>query len=124
MFNGVLTIIVKKQVFTQLMCGLVALIFFALADFSYNTIASSIIGTFIAVLPTIIYAKFAFAKGLVVLPKEALRLHKKAMVYKFIANILLFVIVLGLYKKCNYIALYCSFLAALCGNWFSLIRHK
>ena len=124
MFNGILTIIVKKQVVTQFFCGLAAVVFFSIVDFSYNTVISAVIGIIIAVTPTLIYAKLAFAKGLIVLPKEAFRLHKKAMVYKFISNLLLFVVVLSVYKKCNYVALYCSFLAALCGNWFSLIGQK
>ena len=75
-------------------------------------------------IPTFVYIKIAFANGLIILPSEAFKLHKKAMIAKFIVNLVLFMLIIMLYKDCNFLALFLTYIITLSGNWLNLVIKK
>lgn len=111
----------RNLVLIQLGLGLIVSILFMLLKRNVNSTVSACLGAFMSVLLTIFSAKVAFAKGDIVLPKQAIAQHKKAMLVKWLLNILLFAVVLIFYKKCDYTALFISYSITLAGYWVSLI---
>ncbi len=112
---------VKNIIKLQLVLGLCFVIFVVIISKSYNNILSAFLGLLIALIPTIAYTKIAFAKGLVNYPSVILARHKKAMLLKFIFNIILFALVFLSYKQCNFFVLFTSYMITLSGSWVSLI---
>ena len=114
--------ILSRLIKIQLTVGLIATVILAVHKNSMNTAFSGIVGLVLAIVPTVVYAKIAFANHLVVAPSVAFVRHKKAMIGRFVLNLLLFAIVLFFYKKCDYIALFVAYFIALAGYWISLIK--
>jgi F0F1-type ATP synthase assembly protein I len=102
--------------------GLIATVALAVHKHSLNTAFSGIAGLFLAIAPTVVYARIAFADQLVVTPGVAFARHKKAMLWRFLLNLVLFAVVLFLYKKCDYIALFVAYFITLAGYWVSLVK--
>jgi F0F1-type ATP synthase assembly protein I len=113
--------IMYRLVMVQSVMGLLAAIIIAVHTRSMNALLSGIVGLFIALISTLIGAKIAFGDSLVVAPNVAYARHKKAMISRFILNLLLFAVVVLVYRQCNYIALLSAYIAALSGYWISLI---
>ncbi len=116
-FNGV-----KNILKLQLLFGCSCIIFAIFMLKNVNGILSAFLGLLLALVPTLVYIKIAFAKGLVNYPSVILARHKKAMLLKFIINFILFAIVFIFYKKCNYFALFGTYIVTLSGYWVSLIK--
>ncbi|MCC2645122.1 MAG: hypothetical protein K0R94_900 [Burkholderiales bacterium] len=116
--------IISKVVIIQLAMGLVAVLLLTVHQQNINTLPSSIIGLALAIVPTIVYTKIAFGGGLFLAPHVVYLRHKKAMISRFITNLLLFSIVLVAYKQCDYFALLITYIATLSGYWMSLIIIK
>ena len=116
-FNGV-----KNIVKLQLLFGCICIIFASLMSKSVNSALSAFLGLLLAFVPTLVYIKIAFAKGLVNYPSIILERHKKAMLLKFVLNFILFALVFIFYKKCNYFALFGTYIVTLSGYWISLIK--
>lgn len=114
--------IVSKLVKIQLIMGLIATIALVAYRHNLNTAFSGIAGSFLAIVPTVVYAKIAFTEHLAVAPAIAFVRHKKAMLSRFLLNLVLFAIVLFLYKKCDYIALFVTYFITLAGYWVSLVK--
>lgn len=114
--------IVSRLVKIQLIMGLIATAVLAVHKHSVNTAFSGIAGMFLAIAPTVVYAKIAFAGHLVTTPGATFVRHKKAMLSRFLLNLVLFAIVLFLYKKCDYIALFAAYFIALAGYWVNLVK--
>jgi len=114
--------IVSKLVKIQLIMGLIATVALTAYRHSANTAFSGIAGLFLAIVPTVVYAKIAFANHLVAAPGVAFARHKKAMLSRFLLNLALFAIVLFLYKKCDYVALFATYFITLAGYWVSLVK--
>lgn len=110
-----------KVVKLQFFIGLTAIFFVAVISQKLNILISAGFGFVLAYVPTVVYSKIAFAKGLVVLPHVALLQHQKAMLIKFILNLLLFGLVFLLYKQCNFMALLFVYFMTLSAYWISLI---
>lgn len=85
---------------------------------------SAILGFMLVIIPTLVYIKIAFAQGMVVAPNIALQLHKKAIIYRFLASTALFGVVCLGYKSGNFLILFVAYLVTLSGYWFSLLRSK
>lgn len=113
--------IVKKILKTQLALGAIAVIILAIFRPQPNSVISAILGVSFVVMTTCIYAKIAFAKGLVLLPNVAFIRHQKAMFARFLINILLFTMVFLIYRNCDFFALFTAYIVTLSGYWFGLI---
>ncbi len=112
-----------KVIRCELILALICICVIALFTRNYNSIFSAFLGGVLGLVPTIVYAYIAFRKGIVVYPEAALRRHQKAMVFRFIANFVLFTLVLIMYRQCNFLLLLISYFVTLSGYWFSLIKH-
>ncbi len=113
--------IMYRLVIIQSVMGLLTAIIIAAYTHSMNALFSGVVGLIIALISTIIGAKIAFSDGLVVAPDVAYTRHKKAMIGRFVLNLLLFAVVVLVYRQCNYIALLLTYIVALSGYWISLI---
>ena len=113
---------VFRLVKIQSVMGLVATVALAAYGHSINTAFSGIVGLLLAIVPTVVYAKIAFANHLVVAPAVAFARHKKAMLSRFLLNLMLFAIVLALYRKCDCVALFVTYFVTLAGYWVSLVK--
>lgn|GEM_PF-2555931 len=116
--------IVYQLVIIQLIMGLATAALVAAHKHNMNSLFSGIVGLALAIMPTIIYAKIAFGNGLVSAPGVAYVRHKKAMISRFILNLLLFGIVVLVYRRCDYTALLITYIVTLSGYWISLLIIK
>ena len=110
--------LIKIQLIVSMAIALMVLIVFKNA---VDT-ASVVFGSLLVVLPTTIYRGIAFRKGLVVSPKTALIQHKKAMVAKFMLNCLLFIILIFVFKHCNFLFLFISYIITQGIAWAVLLK--
>ncbi|MFN8770945.1 MAG: ATP synthase subunit I [Neisseriaceae bacterium] len=106
----------------QLVISVIFCLFVLLLFKNLNIAFSSIIGSMIVIITNFSYYVIAFSKGLVVKPGEALSLHKKAMIAKFALNIVIFMLVFVLYKKCNYPVLFIAYIITQSSNWLMLLK--
>ena len=83
---------VKNIIKLQLFMGLLCSIFTIVITKDINSSFSAFLGFILAILPTLIYIRIAFAKGLIAAPQVVLARHYKAMILKFILNIILFML--------------------------------
>lgn len=113
---------IKNIVKLQLIFGLSCVIFTAIIIKNFSGVLSAFLGLLLALMPTIAYIKIAFAKGLVDYPSVVLGRHQKAMLLKFLLNIILFALVFISYKQCNFFALFATYFITLSGYWVSLIK--
>jgi F0F1-type ATP synthase assembly protein I len=113
--------IVKQILKTQLALGAIAVIILAIFRPNLNSVISATLGVSFVVVTTFIYAKIAFAKGLVLLPSVAFLRHQKAMFARFLINILLFILVFLIYRNCDFLALFTAYIVTMSSYWFSLI---
>lgn len=116
--------IVYQVVIIQLIMGLLAVLIFVANKHTTDTLVSSFVGLALAIAPTIVYTKIAFGRGLFLAPNTVYLQHKKAVISRFILNLLLFSVVLLVYKHCNYAALLTTYIAGLSGYWISLLIIK
>lgn len=116
--------LVNKTLVLQALLGLFSVVISGLIFKTTNAILSSALGCSLVIIPTLVYIKIGFAKGMIVLPSEAFRLHKKAMVAKFTANLVLFLLVIILYRKCNFLILFLTYIVTLSSNWLNLVINK
>lgn len=111
-----------KVVKLQFLMGLACVLVVAVISRNANIILSASVGFSLACIPTIVYSMIAFSKGLVVLPSVAYMQHQKAMIVRFLLNILLFGLTVLYYRQCNFIVLFIAYFITLSAYWFSLIR--
>ncbi|MBY0380237.1 MAG: ATP synthase subunit I [Burkholderiales bacterium] len=100
----------KKYIFLQMCVFTIVFVGLYTLTKNINTAFSCLLGCIIVFTLNIIHLRVAFYKGFVVKPKEALIQHKKAMFLKFVANIILFITLILLYKNCNYLALFLGYI--------------
>ena len=105
----------------QITLGVLAILLICFVKYNINSIASALLGLLCALLPSIIYIKIAFVKR-VLSAENVLRLHKNAMMAKFVTNLVLFALVFLFYKKCDVVALFLTYIVTLSGYWFSLFN--
>lgn len=116
-FSANIKLVLKLQlVFALVMTALSYMI-----NRSAANLLSALVGGAIAIIPTQVYVKVAFSRGLVVNPNEALRLHKKAVVSRFLLTMGLFVLVLIMYRKCNFFVAFITYIVVLSAYWFGLL---
>ena len=89
---------------------------------NYNYTLSVFLGGILVIIPTFIYSFTVFINGLVAYPSVALKRHQKAMVFRFLANFVLFALVMVLYRQCNFVLLFLGYIITLSGYWLSLIK--
>ena len=89
---------------------------------NYNNTLSVFLGGILVIIPTFIYSFTVFINGLVAYPSVALKRHQKAMVFRFLANFVLFALVMVLYRQCNFVLLFLGYIITLSGYWLSLIK--
>jgi F0F1-type ATP synthase assembly protein I len=118
-FNQVLTVLVLQCILGGSFSIICLLVTHELRD-----LFSAGLGFGLVVIPTLVYIKVAFAKGVIVLPHIAIGLHKKAIIYRFIISTVLFSAVCIGYKNCNFLILFLSYLVTLSGYWFGLLKVK
>ncbi len=111
-------ILVKYQLCTLIILLLITALLFK----GKNNILSVLFGSLIVILSTFLYGCIAFAQGLVVKPKIAIMLHQRAMLFKFILNTMLFMLVIIFFKRCNYIFLFVSYIITQSTVWLILLR--
>lgn len=87
-----------------------------------RSLLSSLLGFALVFIPTLVYIKVAFSRGLVVLPDVAIKLHKKAIIYRLGITTILFILVFACYKNCNFFIFFVTYLVTLSGYWFSLLK--
>ena len=122
-YKNLYFILGHKVIRVQLCLGILCTLVVTMVLRNYNSALSAITGVGLVVLPTIAYALVAFTRGLVSYPEVALGRHQKAMVLRFVVNFILFTLVLLVYRQCNFVVLFITYLVTLSGYWFSLIKH-
>lgn len=111
----------QKVIKIQLVLGLVCALAVAGLTRNYNSVVSAVVGTGLVVLPTMAHSMIAFAKGSIAFPVVALGRHQKAMIVRFVLNLILFSAVLIVYRQCDFIVLFSTYLITFSGYWFSLV---
>ena len=104
----------------QVIFGITAILLVSVIKHDINSSFSALLGLLCVLLPTIIYIRVAFVKQ-VLAAENVLKLHKKAMLLKFISNLILFALVFLFYKKCDVIVLFMTYIFSISGYWFSLL---
>ena len=104
----------------QVIFGITAILLVSVIKHDINSSFSALLGLLCVLLPTIIYIRVAFVKQ-VLAAENVLKLHKKAMLLKFISNLILFALVFLFYKKCDVIVLFMTYIISISGYWFSLL---
>ncbi len=105
----------------QVIFGITAILFVSAIKHNVDSSLSALLGLLCVLLPTIIYIRVAFVKQ-VLAAENVLKLHKKAMLLKFISNLILFALVFLFYKKCDVIVLFVTYIFSISGYWFSLLK--
>lgn len=106
----------------QLALGACCVLIVALIAKDLNSVFSAFLGLILVLLPTLLYVFMVFRHGVVAYPKIALGRHQKAMVFRFVANFVLFLLVVISYKQCKFLWLLLTYFVTLSGYWFSLIK--
>ena len=117
---------VNRVIKYQLVQGLCASGFITACYQNLNTLISSLLGMFIAIFPTIVYAITVSSRNVENYSLKYSK-HKKATLLKFIANMLGFFLVFSTFKNVNALALFIVYIIALSGYWtnlFGLIGKK
>lgn len=114
---------VRFVVYLQLSLGSLSTIAALIVTYSLNSTFSGFLGMLVAVVPTLVYIKFAFGKGLHQLPLDVWKNHKRAMQYKFITTLLVFASIFFLYRNCNFLVLFAVYIITSLANWLALIRN-
>lgn len=112
--------VIKLQLAGGASCSLIALII--MQNRSY--FVSALLGCIIAIIPTVVYIKIAFAKGVINYPQKALKQHKNAMVLRFLTSLLLFAVVFMCFKHCDFLVLFSTYIIVLSAYWFSLVTSR
>ena len=105
----------------QIAIGVIVFLLITFVKYNINSSVSALLGLLCALLPTIIYIRVAFVKQ-ILSAENVLKLHKRAMVFKFISNLILFVLVFLFYKKCDAVALFVAYIFTISGYWFGLFN--
>ena len=105
----------------QLILGIICTVIVLICTRNGNDVFSSILGCLIALIPTFLYIKVVFRSGVVNYPRDALKLHKKAMIVRFLTSFGLFILVICLFKECNFLVLFLTYIMSLSAYWFSLV---
>ena len=105
----------------QVVFGITAILLVSAIKHNINSSVSALLGLLCVLLPTIIYIRVAFVKQ-VLAAENMLRLHKKAMLLKFVSNLVLFALVFLFYKKCDVMILFITYIFSISGYWFSLLK--
>lgn len=113
-----------RTVKLQLILGLIVVVMFAIGKHNMNSTISAILGAGIAIVATVTYIKAAFGLGVIAYPKDAYVRHKKAMVYRFTINLLMFALVFILYRKCDSLALLVTYCVTFCAYWLALVTKQ
>lgn len=108
----------------QLMLSLIVVTLFVLFKQNINSILSSCLGGLVAIVATLIYVRIAFAKGVVAYPRDAYVRHKKAMLYRFVTNLVLLSLVFMFYRKCDSLAFMITYCVTFCAYWLALISKQ
>ncbi|MDQ5921975.1 MAG: hypothetical protein QG673_2034 [Pseudomonadota bacterium] len=108
----------------QLWLGVITSIIVVISTRDFNKTLSALLGAVLAVLPTLAYAFIAFRNGLIAHPKTVMWQHKKAMIVRFMANFVLFIIVCLSYKNCDFFILFVTYLITLSAYWLSLVKRS
>ena len=95
----------------------------AIISKNLNSTLSAFLGGFLVFISTLIYSFFAFKRGVVAYPSIVLKRHQKAMVSRFLANFILFALVIIFYRQCNFLLLLIGYLVTIGGYWVSLINN-
>lgn len=107
----------------QLILSIIFCLIVLLLSRNLNIAISAFVGSMIVVITNCSYICIAFSKGLVVEPNLALSLHKRAMLTKFVTNLVIFVLVFILYKQCSYLVLFLGYIVAQSSAWLMLLKN-
>lgn len=116
----VIQIVLKIQLFISLCMLFIC----TMMTKDINAIISLVIGSGLIIFLTIVSYYITLKNNLIVLPKIAIKNHKKSAIYKFSINIIAFIFVYLLYKNCNYLWLFLGYSATQLSFWISLLLLK
>ncbi len=122
-YKNLQLILGHKVILWEFVLTLVFTLLVAFISKSFNNILSAFLGGVLVFIPTLIYSFFAFKKGIVAYPVVVLKRHQKAMVFRFLANFILFALVIIFYRQCNFLLLLIGYLVTISGYWVSLINN-
>ena len=91
---------------------------------SFNSILSAFMGGVSVLISTLVYGFVAFKDGIIVCPKVAFNNHQKAILGRFIANLILFILIFLLYRKCDFLSLFIAYIVVLSSYWLALVKFR
>jgi len=112
---------IKKLFILQFFLGGMAITAFSIIKHDLTATFSGILGVLLVMLPSLIYVRMTVLNKRVANPYIILGRHKKAMVVRFFSSALLFLFVVLLYRKCNFLVLFVTYCVAISSNWFVLL---
>lgn len=121
-YKNLQIILGHKVILLEVILTTIATLLVVLISKNYNNALSVFLGGVLVIIPTTIYSFFVFKKGVVAYPSIALKRHQKAMVFRFLANFILFAVVIIFYQQCNFLLLLLGYLVTISGYWLSLIK--
>ncbi len=122
-YKSLQLIIGHKVILWEVVLTLIFTLLVAVISKNFNSILSAFLGGVLVFIPTLVYSFFAFKKGVVAYPGVVLKRHQKAMVFRFLANFILFALVIIFYRQCNFLLLLIGYLVTIAGYWVSLINN-
>ncbi len=115
---------IKFILLWQLYIGIIFAVLVLIFTMNFIYFASAVVGGLISIISTLCYIFITFRNGFIHLPKVAYKNHQLAMLTKFILNIIIFILVLKLFKNCNFIILLTGYVVSMSSYWLSLIKVK
>lgn len=113
--------VVHKVIKTQLVLAVAGILCIGLVTRNFNSILSVMFGCIVAFVPTLIYVKVAFQKGLLAYPNQVLKRHQRAVVLRFLVSFFLFSLICYSYSSCNFLLLLVAYVITLSSYWIILI---
>ena len=121
-YKNLQLILKNRVILLEVILTVLVTLVVAIITKNYNNTLSVFLGGVLVMIPTVVYAFLVFRNGVVAYPGVALKQHQKAMVFRFLANFILFAIVIIFYRQCNFLLLLLGYLVTISGYWLSLIK--
>lgn len=88
---------------------------------NFANVMSAAIGAGIVILSTLLYGRIALINNCLAYPAVALKRHQLAMLLRFMLSLILFALVAILYRQCNFVVLFVSYVVCSGSYWLSLL---
>jgi F0F1-type ATP synthase assembly protein I len=109
-----------QLILSQISLGFIAFSLVSIFYCNINASIAAVLGIAIAVIPSLIYIKVAH-KATPVPAIQYYAAHKKALLYKFLVNLLSFTLVLLIFRSKYILALFLTYIITLSGSWLVLL---